>query len=350
LSDSKSKKLPLVSIIILNYNGKKFIDDCLASILKINYPRDLFEIIFVDNVSTDRSVEYVTEKYDWMKILKLDKNYGYAGGNNRGAKIAKGEFIVFLNNDTIVDKNWLNMLVEVSLMDPKIGLCGSKIISMRDRTTLQYSGFLLHFLGGVVPSKSISYKTKSGNKFEVVGSVQGASFLAKKAVFEEIQGFDDDYFLYSEEIDLSNRIWINDYYVAYAPDSIVYHYDGGSSTQSTEFQSNKMNKRLRSPLRIYYGNRNSIMNIIKNFEVKNMIKGLIFSYFYFLIQILILLRKKDLKNMKLLFNAYIWPITHLKEIRTKRLRIQGNRKVKDEELINNKILLTLSKLLRVGKL
>src|SRR5690606_2178324 len=106
--------LPKVSIMILNYNGRNFLNRCLSSIEKLNYPADQFEVILVDNLSTDDSVEFMKLKYPGIKIVQLEKNYGFGGGNNRGLKYAKGEYLIFLNNDTQVTEKWLLALVEAS--------------------------------------------------------------------------------------------------------------------------------------------------------------------------------------------------------------------------------------------
>ena len=350
-----NNSLPFASIIILNYNGKKFLDDCLNSISLQNYPKNKYEVIFVDNASTDASVELVEELYPWVKILKLNRNYGYTGGNNRGAQAASGVVFLFLNNDTIVDKNWLLELVNIILRNSRIALCGSKIISIDNHTKIQYNGYLLHILGGVVPGYSFisddNYENKQNNslknnKFQFVGSVQGAAFLIRKSVFQKLNGFDDDYFLYSDENDLCHRAWINGYYVAFSPKSKVYHYSGGTAGNSRNEKPFLFGNRLSSRLRIYYGNRNSIINILKNLESKNMFLGIFFSYIYLFVQIYILIKKKKINRIKLLIAAYIWPIRNFKKVWKKRIMIQTNRKISDEELIKKGLLLRISDLLK----
>lgn len=106
------EKLPFVSIVVLNYNGKAFLDDCLNSIFNIRYHSSLYEVLVVDNASTDGSIEYIRNRFTKVKLFALENNYGFTEGNNIGAKYASGDFIAFLNNDTIVDENWLNELVK----------------------------------------------------------------------------------------------------------------------------------------------------------------------------------------------------------------------------------------------
>jgi GT2 family glycosyltransferase len=348
--NSDLEKLSFVSIVVLNYNGKAFLDACLSSVFQISYPRSSYEVILVDNASTDGSVEYVRDNYPSIRILALNKNYGYAEGNNKGAEFAHGDLIVFLNNDTIVDKNWLFELVKVTFSDLRIGMCGSKVVSIKGNNVVQYNGQHLHVLGGVIPGDFYTYKNELGKEFHAVGSINGSSFLVRKDVFKSLGGFDKDYFLYSDEVDICYRTWINGYYVAYASNSMVYHYGGGTAGTLNRHKFSILLNRLKSPLRIYYGNRNSIINIVKNLELRNMLIGIAFSFPVFFFQLFILLKDKDAQNAKLLIRSYTWPIVNLKVNWRKRSIVQANRKVADEELIRKGILLPITKLLRIAKI
>ena len=350
MCNSDMEKSPFVSIVVLNYNGKAFLDACLSSVFQISYPRFSYEVILVDNASTDGSLEYVRNNFPLIRILALNKNYGFTEGNNKGAELARGNLIVFLNNDTVVDKNWLNELVKVALIDSKIGICGSKIMSLKDRNLTQYNGRYLHVLGGVMPGAFYIHKNELGKEFNIVGSVQGSSFLVRKAVFKSLGGFDKDYFLYSDEVDICYRAWISGYYVAYAPNSIVYHYGGGTAGTLSRNQSCILHERLRSSLRIYYGNRNSIVNILKNLELRNMLSGIIFSFSHILIQLFILLKDNDANHIKLLMRSSIWPIENLRCIWKKRLMVQAGRRVNDQELVKKKVLLSITELLKLARI
>ena len=333
---------PFVSIIVLNYNGILFLDECFSSLLQINYPKSCYEVIMVDNGSIDCSVEYVKKNFPSVKILALNRNYGYTGGNNRGVRIAKGDFVVFLNNDTVVDKEWLRELVNVMLLDEKIAICGSKVIFMDKLDHVQYSGGFLNLLGSTLFYPF--HGQESNRDFYLVGSICGASFLMRKVIFEMIGGFDEDFFMYSEENDLCLRAWIYGYRVAYAPSSVVYHFAGGSShgpEGNSRFES-LLGARLISPLTIYHGNKNSIASIIKNFELRQVLVGAVFSFFYCTLQLLLLLKKADSKGIVLLSKAVFWPIKNLKKIWKKRLVIQKNRKLSDRKLIEVKLLISIS--------
>lgn len=337
---------PLVSIIVLNYNGKGFLERCLSSVLQIDYPSERYEVILVDNGSTDGSVDFVEQKYPTVKILALSANYGFTTGNNKGAKSAKGDIFVFLNNDTFVDRNWLKQLIWVMTTE-QVDICGSQIVFMRQPTAVQYAGGYLHLIGGAIFVPF--HKGEPSKRYYLVGSVCGASFAIRRSVFEDLGGFDDDFFLYADEGDLCLRALIYGYQIAYSPYSIVYHYAGGSGSEkcNSNLQSNDMAySRLVSPFTIYYGNRNSIALLMKSFQTRNLLAGLTFSYLYVFLQLVLLLLNKR-SEVKLLIIASIWPFKNLKMIWRKRRQIQERRKVSDNRLIRRGLLLSISKTLRL---
>lgn len=305
----------------------------------------------VDNGSTDGSVQYLTKKFPQVRVLALDKNYGFATGNNKGAKLAKGELLVFLNNDTVVDKNWLYELVKVIESNKKIAICGSRVLSHEGKT--QYAGSYLHSLGGKMDYPF--HEDKPDRDYYLVGSILGASFAIRREVFEKLGGFDDDFFLYGEECDLCLRAWIFGYTVAYAVNSIVYHY-GGGSIDKFQFYISKFSKskfksivygRLLSQVRVYYENRNSLVILIKNLQTRNLLKSLPFYYLYLFFQLLLLLYIKS-DMIKLIIKAGIWPLKNLKIVWRKRLAIQRKRKVSDDWLLKNELLLSVGKTLKLA--
>jgi GT2 family glycosyltransferase len=338
--------LPFVSIIVLNYNGRGFLERCLSSVLQINYPSERYEVILVDNGSTDGSVNFVEQNYPNVKILALPINYGFATGNNKGAKSAKGDILVFLNNDTVVDGNWLCQLIWV-ITHEKVDICGSRVVFMRQPNVVQYAGGYLHLIGGAIFAPF--HKGEPNQPYYIVSSICGASFAIRRHVFEDLGGFDDDFFMYAEEGDLCLRALIYGYRIAYAPYSIVYHYAGGSGPgqcDCTPQFDDAAYSRLVSPFTIYYGNRNSTALLMKSFQTRNLIAGLTFSYSYLFLQLVLLLLNKR-SEVTLLIKAGIWPIRNLKTIWKKRVMIQRRRKVSDDWLIRNQLLLPIRKTLKL---
>jgi len=245
---------PLVSIIIVNLNGKKNLEQCLKSLMEISYKN--FEIILVDNNSIDDSIEFVKNTYPSMMIIKLEKNRGFAEPNNIGARNSKGEFLLFLNNDTKVTTNFITELVKIAKQDPKIAICQSMLL--KPNGNVDSSGDYIDSIG-----VSFSSKEKIENVKEIL-SAKGASMLIRKKVFDELGGFDEKFFASFEDVDLGWRAWIKGYKVLVVPKSIVYHIGG------------KTVDKLRSEV-TYHGLKNQLSLRITNFESYNAIKSLVLS-------------------------------------------------------------------------
>ena len=234
---------PKVSIIIVNYNGKELLQKCLDSLLKVNY--DNFEIILVDNNSTDGSVEFITKNYPSLIIIKLDSNKGFAEPNNVAAKISKGKYLLFLNNDTVVTPNFISEMVKVMEIDKKIAICQSLLL--KPDGSVDSSGDFIDHLGVVYNSK-----TKI-DEIREVSSARGASMLVRSDIFEKLDGFDQKFFITFEDVDLCWRSWILGYRVLIIPTSIVYH-EGGITI-----------KKIKSEI-AFHGFKNQLAMKITNFE------------------------------------------------------------------------------------
>ena len=243
---------PKVSIIIVNYNGKELLQKCLDSLLKVNY--DNFEIILVDNNSTDGTVEFITKNYPSLIIIKLDSNKGFAEPNNVAAKISKGKYLLFLNNDTVVTPNFIFEMVKVMETDKKIAICQSLLL--KPDGSVDSSGDFIDHLGVVYNSKT------EIDEIREVSSARGASMLVRSDIFEKLDGFDQKFFITFEDVDLCWRSWILGYRVLIIPTSIVYH-EGGITI-----------KKIKSEI-AFHGFKNQLAMKITNFEpilaMRNMI-------------------------------------------------------------------------------
>ena len=234
---------PKVSIIIVNYNGKELLQKCLDSLLKVNY--DNFEIILVDNNSTDGTVEFITKNYPSLIIIKLDSNKGFAEPNNVAAKISKGKYLLFLNNDTVVTPNFISEMVKVMETDKKIAVCQSLLL--KPDGSVDSSGDFIDHLGVVYNSKT------EIDEIREVSSARGASMLVRSDIFEKLDGFDQKFFITFEDVDLCWRSWILGYRVLIIPTSIVYH-EGGITI-----------KKIKSEI-AFHGFKNQLAMKITNFE------------------------------------------------------------------------------------
>ena len=243
---------PQVSIIIANYNGRDLLQKCLESLSNVNYKN--LEIIVVDNNSTDDSVEFVTKNHPSIILVKLDKNKGFAEPNNIGAKIAKGQFLLFLNNDTIVTENFISEMINAIITDKKIAICQSLLL--KPNGDIDSSGDFLDDLGVVYNSK-----TKIDHIREI-SSARGASMLIRANIFEKLHGFDEKFFVSFEDVDLCWRAWILGYRTLMIPTSIVYHSAGSTI------------KKIKSEI-AFHGFKNQLAMKVTNFEpilgIKNMI-------------------------------------------------------------------------------
>jgi len=214
--------LPLVSIIIVNYNGKKYLEKCLDSLKKITHSN--IEIILVDNNSTDDSIEFVKNEYPKVIIIKLDRNYGFAEPNNIGAKNSKGDYLLFLNNDTEVTPNFITELLEGADKDPKIAICQSLLL--KPNGDVDSAGDFVTKQG-----RAFSSKNSHLNKPIPILSARGAAMIIKKNKFNELGGFDSDYVLSFEDVEIGWKAWILGYQVKVIPSSIVYHHGAGTIKQ-----------------------------------------------------------------------------------------------------------------------
>jgi len=278
------------AIIIVNWNGKKFLKNCLNAVFKQTYKN--FDVYFVDNGSVDDSSKYVRENFLKVKIIQLDKNYGFAKGNNKGIEEAfkdkKVEYIVCLNNDTIVDKNWLKELIKTAEKNEKIGAVSSKAY-FKDEKTIQNAGLIF--------SKSIQINKKGGislgygltdkeapelsNDIEIFAP-SGVAPLYKRAVLEKLllgdkEIFDEDFFAYSEDLDLGFRIK-NLKYISYlASNAKLVHLHSQTAGKESLFK-------------VYYCERNVILTAIKNLPIYDL---LLFSFRNIGLKISYLFNKND---------------------------------------------------------
>ena len=238
-----NSNIPLVSIIIINYNGLNLLKKCPSSLFEIDFLN--YEIILVDNNSTDDTIQYLTKNYPKIIIIKLEKNKGFAEPNNIASKIAKGEYLLFLNNDTIVTKNFLSELINSINKNTQIGICQSLLLKLDD--SIDSSGDFIDELGVVYNSKT------SVNSDRKISSARGASMLIRKEIFNELKGFDEQFYVSFEDVDLGWRAWIKGYKVVLSAKSIVYHL-GGQTT-----------KQIKSSI-AFHGFKNQLSMKITNFE------------------------------------------------------------------------------------
>ena len=227
----KNDSSPLVSIIILNYNAGNLLLNCVDSVFKSTYPN--FEVLVVDNISTDNSHIVCKEKFEKIHLIKNKENLGYCEGNNVGIRNADGEFIVILNPDTIVEPDWLNHLMSAYSKFGE-GLYQPKFFSLNEKLVLQSTGNMLHIFGFGFARDKGKINDKKMESVEKINYASGTCLFTSKIVLDKIGLLDPFLFLYHDDLDLGWRaaqIGINSFYV---PQSIIYHAESYSIKWSSK--------------------------------------------------------------------------------------------------------------------
>lgn len=239
---------PEISVVIVTWNGRHHLHACLSSVAaQIGVHA---ETIVVDNGSTDGTAEYVRSQFPAVRLVALGENRGFAGGNNAGVREARGHLVAFLNNDTAVDAGWLRALAAGIDQRSRFALVTSRIVYMHDPDTIDSAGDGVLRWGGAFKRRHGEPASTALVSEEVFG-VCGAACMMPKAVFEELGGFDEDFFASHEDVDLSYRARLRGYRCRYVADAVVRHV--GSATLGTV-----------SPSSVFQGQRNLEWVYFKN--------------------------------------------------------------------------------------
>lgn len=304
----------LASVIIPNWNGSKLLEDCLSSLRKQTF-KD-FEIILVDNGSTDDSLEYVKDRFPEAKIIPLQKNFGFAKAINEGVKASSAKYVLFLNNDTSVDKDWVKYLIACADSHPGVISVNSKLLNFYDKELIDGVGILINEVG---QARSIGWQEKDKGQYSseqyIFGATGGAS-LFRREDFIKIGLFDEKYFMYSEEVDFAFRALVLGYKSIFCPKAVVYHKHKATA------------KKLPSHIE-YWQFRNMTQTIIKDFPA-----FILFKRWRWLKIILVHLNTifYQLKNGFWWppFLADLWILFHLPRLLNERRKIQSNIRVSSE--------------------
>jgi len=254
------------AVVILNWNGKSFLEQFLPSVTQHTVNA---QIIVADNNSTDDSISFLKTNYPQIEIIKLDKNYGFAGGYNKALKEVKSEYYVLLNSDVEVTENWLNPIIELLDSDHSIVACQPKIKDYNNNTYFEYAGasggfidkYGYPFCRGRIFDELEEDKGQYNDATEIFWA-SGACFVIRASAYHNIGGLDEFYFAHMEEIDLCWRLKNQGYKIMVYPSSTVYHLGGGTL--------NKVN-----PRKTFLNFRNSLLTLHKNLSKKDRF-GIIF--------------------------------------------------------------------------
>lgn len=327
-----------VSVIILNWNGKRFLNDCLGSVFRQTY--NDYDVILIDNASTDDSVKYVSEMFNQeiqtkkLKIICNSVNYGFAEGNNIGVKYAKQnnsnlKYIVLLNNDTVVDKNFLKELINTIEKDKNTGIVQSNILypvfdknlDEKDKEEILINDKKFYIskktqeIENSGTSGILGYNIYNIRKVGGVGFFAGGAALLFRVSIVQLP-FDSDYFMYSEDTYFSWLIRMKGYKIGFAEKSYVMHLCGG------------WNKRVTNPNLIFHSEKNRITNLLIFYNFFTLLKILPILVFEIILKNI--LRPK---NTKIRILSYFYLLKNIGKIIKKRQNIQAQRKLSDKEIL-----------------
>jgi len=252
----RSPETSKACIAILNYNTKHLLEDFLPS---VSYSSQYdFEIVLIDNASTDKSVKYVSNWFPEIRIIEFSRNWGFAEAYNRAAQTIDSEYMVMLNSDVLVEENWLDPILEFLDSNPEYGAAMPKIKSFENRNAFEYAGAAGGYLDLLAypfcRGRMFNTVEEDNGQYDEIASVfwaSGAALVIRTELFRNIGGFDKDYFAHQEEIDLCWRLHRAGYKIATIPDSVIYHLGGGTLDYS---HSRK----------VYLNFRNNLITLLKN--------------------------------------------------------------------------------------
>lgn len=302
-------KAPFISVIIVNWNGKSLLHNCLTSLMRGSYKN--YEILFVDNASSDGSADYIKKHFPSVTIIQNTKNLGFAGGHEVALQKAKGEAILLLNTDTVVQKDVVEKLVRVLYSRKKIAAVQPKILFDAQKNLIDSigcfflsNGLLYHF-GREKPHTVPLY-----NKEMDVFSAKAVCLLLRRDAIEQVGLFDQDYYAYFEETDLCMRLWLAGYRVVYTPSTSVLHVGGASSCQSD------------SRFIQFHSQKNAICTYLKNLSFSNLIYMIPkLLLFYACASVFYLITGKTVDAI-IPIKAIWWNTVHIRETLRKRYIVQ----------------------------
>jgi GT2 family glycosyltransferase/SAM-dependent methyltransferase len=318
---------PLVSIIIPHQAGTDILLDCLDA-LAADRSHPSTEVIVVDNGSSDGSVEEARRRFPDTRVVRLETNQGYAGGCNAGIRASRGAYVVLLNDDTKVAQGCIGALVAVAEADPSIGACQPKIRSLRDPSQFEYSGaagglmdvYAYPFSRGRLMGHVEEDRGQYDDPIEIFWA-SGVCMLIRRGALDQAGLFDETFFAYMEEIDLSWRIHLQGLKIVYVPDAIVYHIGGYSLDQ-------------RVLKRIYLNHRNSVLTLLKNYSTPSLLRILPVKIVLECCILAAALVRNPLRSLAVL-QSFGWLLTHVPTIRRLRADVQRKRRVPDSAISAN---------------
>ena len=310
----KKSMYPFVSLLIVNFNGKGILKTCLPSLLKLEYPKNRYEILVVDNASSDGSIEFLKKDYPKIKIIKNNENLGYVGINS-GIKYCKGDYIYFLNNDLTLKKDCLKRLIKEIEKDGSIGMVAHNAVNYYNKNVVSGGTWISRTMYCGHHPKDDKIKTK-------VIPYLGGGIIRKSVISTYGYLFDPDYFIYAEDLDLGLRIRLLGMKIVLVTDAICYHMHSITT------------KKYSTPARnTFYLERNSLLTFFKIFSRKTLLLYAPIVVFARLLSIVKDMLSLRIKNALARILAMIWVTGHVKLILKKRNQVQKLRNASDSFIL-----------------
>jgi GT2 family glycosyltransferase len=258
---STDREWPTVSVVVINYNGREYLERCIASLTELDYPADRVEIVLIDNASSDGSVEMVEAAHgDRVRIIRNASNLGFSPVVNQGARAATGTYLALLNNDATADPQWLTAAVRLLEQGGRTACVASKILR-DDRETIDYGGGQMAFYGhGFAAGNDRPDPGEEEPRATLFAS--GGAMVINRELFLDVGGFDETFFAFFEDVDFGWRLWLYGHEVRYLPTSKVYHRHHGTI------------ERFGYPRERYLLERNALRMLVKNYGDENLARVL----------------------------------------------------------------------------
>ena len=312
------------AVVILNWNGKKFLEQFLPILIKNTSDPDT-EIIIADNDSKDDSIDFLNKNYPTLRQIILDKNYGYTGGYNRALKQIEAEYFVLLNSDIEVTENWLTPLISMMDSDKTIAACQPKILSFDNKNNFEYAGaaggfidkYAYPFCRGRILNTIESDEGQYNDSRDIFWAT-GASLMIRADLYNNLGGLDDDFFAHMEEIDLCWQLKNMGYRIVYNPNSVIYHVGGGTLPNN-------------SPFKLYLNFRNNLFLLYKNLPKGKLFRVLFSRMILDGLSAITFLLKLSFKDFNAVLKAHFHFYKSLGKLRLKRKKLLENAVVSDHK-------------------
>jgi GT2 family glycosyltransferase len=307
-------EFPEVTIVVLNYNGKNHIHNCLDSIFGMNYPN--FKVVVVDNASCDGSLSAVKHNFPKAKIVEYRRNHGFAKAYNMALEEIESDFIVLLNNDVKVEPDWLNELMPYISGDDEISAVTPKMLFMQNTSAINAAGGKCDIYGSGWNRGNGEKDNGQYEKVEEVFYANGGAVVIRKNAWKDVGSFDEQYFLYGEDLDWCWRARLKGYRILYVPNARIYH----------EWRASK------GPM-IPFLERNWLTTAIKNYNSVTLLKlAPKLVALKAAVGAWLLLNGQSLNDKLAVVDGFLWNLKKFRQTWKKRLLIQASRKIDDREI------------------